>query len=56
MGSEKVLENFLRGSLKVLEKSWIFFPVKEWEPCDWLFDHVWYCSHSFDISCCTYWL
>jgi len=24
MGSEKVLENFSRGSLKVLEKSWIF--------------------------------
>jgi len=24
MGPEKVLENFSRGSLKVLEKSWIF--------------------------------
>jgi len=32
MGSEKVLENFSRWSWKVLEKSWIFFPVKEWEP------------------------
>jgi len=21
------------GSWKVLEKSWILFPVKEWEPC-----------------------
>jgi len=28
MGSEKVLENFSRGSWKVLEKSWIFFVSK----------------------------
>jgi len=33
MGSEKVLENFSWGSRKVLEKFWIFFSVKQWEPC-----------------------
>ena len=33
MGSEKVLENFSRGSWKVMVKSWIFLSVEEWEPC-----------------------
>jgi len=32
VGSEKVLENFSWGSWKVLEKSWNFLSVKEWEP------------------------
>jgi len=33
VGFVKVLEKFLWGSWKVLEKSWIFFSVKEWVPC-----------------------
>jgi len=31
-GSEQVLENYSWGSWKVLEKSWIYLSVKEWEP------------------------
>jgi len=37
VGSVKVLEKFLWGSWKVLEKSWIF-SVKEWEPWTLTFD------------------
>jgi len=32
VSSEKVLENFSRGSWKVLEKSWIFFRWKSGNP------------------------
>jgi len=32
VGSVKVLENYSWGPGKVLEKSWISFSVKEWEP------------------------
>jgi len=39
VGSVKVLEKFLWGSWKVLEKS-LIFSVKEWEPCDAVLTHA----------------
>jgi len=48
MGSEKVLENFSRGSLKVMEKSLIFLQWKSGNP-------VYGCLFSL-VVCSLFWL